>query len=200
VLTRVVPFERTATASFFVADGPPPPCSATDCDDDGLPDRLEVGCQEDADGDGMWNRFDADSDNDEILDGEDGTGDADKDGIPNFCDPETTPDSLSSAIEAEEAAVAAACGPQPAASLDGLKASLSAVRRIVQVVRTHAGVPADVRAELVQKLEDVVALKKQAIVIGDVLPEFCRKYQARLQEALAIERELRVRVDPYLVR
>ena len=200
VLVRVVPFERTATASFFVADGPPPPCSAADCDDDGLADRLETGCPDDVDADGMWNRVDADSDNDEILDGEEGVVDLDLDGIPDFCDPESTPDSLSEAIEAEETAVAGACGADAATSRDRLRASLSAVRRIVQVVRTRDGVPPDVRADIVLRLEKVIGLKKQAVVIGDVLPEFCKKFQARLEEALLIERDLRVRVDPYLSR
>ncbi|HXC53386.1 MAG TPA: vWA domain-containing protein [Candidatus Limnocylindrales bacterium] len=202
LLLRVAPFVRSATASFFVADGPQPVCTAADCDGDGLADKLESVCPQgdDADRDGTPNRFDADSDNDEIFDGEEGLADIDKDGAPDFCDPETTPDSLSSAIEAEEAATLAACGPDVTASRDALKASLSAVRRIMQVVRTHAGVPADARTEIVQKLEKVIGLKKQAVVIADVLPEFCEKYQARLKEALAIERELRVRVDPYLVR
>jgi len=200
VLMRVVPFERTATASFYVADGAPPSCSAADCDDDGLADKLEAeaGCPEDVDGDGMVNRSDADSDNDEILDGEEGVADLDLDGIPDFCDPETTPDSLLSAIEAEEAAVASACTPDAATSRDRLRASLSAVRRIVQVVRTRPGVPNDVRDDIVTRLEKVIGLKKQAAVIGDVLPEFCSKFQARLNEALTIERDLRVRVDPYL--
>ncbi|MFN2425007.1 MAG: VWA domain-containing protein [Candidatus Binatia bacterium] len=200
VLMRVVPFERTATASFFVADGPPPPCSSADCDEDGLPDRLEAGCPEDVDGDGMWNRFDADADNDEIFDGEEGIADLDLDGIADFCDPETTPDSLTSAIEAEEAAVAAACDADGATSRERLRASLSAVRRIIQELRTRDGVPTDVRADIVQKLDKVIGLKKQAVVISDVLPEFCRKFQARLGEALTIEREMRVRVDPYLSR
>jgi hypothetical protein len=201
VLMRVVPFERTASASFFVADGGPPPCTALDCDDDGLPDRLESSaCAEDADGDGMLNRFDGDSDNDEILDGEEGASDIDKDGVPDFCDPETTPDSLSAAIQAEEKASEIACGAEAAASRDSLKDSLSATRRILQVLRSREGVPTDVRADLVARLEKVIELKKQAAVIGDVLPEFCRKYQARLEEALAIEREIRVRVDPYLAR
>ncbi len=204
VLMRVVPFERTATASFFVADGGPPACALADCDSDGLPDRLEETCPqgEDADGDGMPNRFDADSDNDEYLDGEEGVADLDKDGIPDFCDPETTPDSLGAAIEAEEAAIGGACGTAAAttASRDSLKGSLSAVRRIVQVVRTREGVPPEIRSEIIQKLGKVIELKKQAIVIGEVLPEFCRKYQARLEEALVIEREMQVRVDPYLAK
>ena len=202
VLTRVPPFERSATASFYVADGAQPACTADDCDRDSMPDKVESTCPQgdDADRDGTPNRFDADSDNDEIFDGDEGTSDVDKDGAPDFCDPETTPDSLSQAISTDEAAVLAACGPDVSASRDGLKASLSAVRRILQVVRTHAGVPADARTEIVAKLEKVIELKKQAAVIGDVLPEFCEKYQARLREALTIERELRVRVDPYLVR
>jgi hypothetical protein len=198
VLIRVVPFERTATASFFVADGAPPACSAPDCDDDGLADKLETGCADDADGDGTINRFDADSDNDELLDGEEGATDLDKDGVPDFCDAETTPSSLGAAIEAAEAAIEAACGPDVAVSRERLRASLSALRRIVQALRTQTGVPADVRDDVVKRLEQAIGLTKQAAVISDVLPEFCRKYQSRLQEALLIERDLRPRVDPYL--
>jgi len=200
-LARTVAFERDAMTSFYLADGPPPECTVPDCDGDGLSDKLENSCAsgEDSDGDGMANRLDADSDNDEIFDSEEGNSDLDKDGVPDFCDAETTPDSLSGAIEAEEAASAAACVGEATASREGLKASLSAVRRILQVLRTRDGVPLDLRLELVQKLQKVVELKKQAAVIGDVLPEFCHKYQSRLEEALTIERELRVRVDPYLV-
>jgi hypothetical protein len=196
----VVPFERTATASFFVADGPPPPCAGPDCDGDGISDRIEDACPggDDADGDGILNRFDDDSDNDEIFDREEGTADLDHDGVPDFCDRESTPASLAGAIEAEEAAIAAACGPDPGASRDGLRASLSAVRRIAQALRVRPGVPPELRADLTSKLDKVIELKKQAVVISDVLPEFCSKYQARLEEALAIERELRVRIDPYL--
>jgi hypothetical protein len=199
LLMRVVPFERTVTASFFVADGPVPVCSAPDCDDDGLLDKLEAGCTEDADGDGSINRFDADSDNDELLDGEEGTTDLDQDGIPDFCDAETVPGSLGAAIDAAEAAIANACGPDVAASRERLRASLSALRRIVQALRTHSAVPGDARDDVVERLEQAIGLTKQAAVISDVLPEFCRKYQSRLEEALLIERELRPRVDPYLM-
>lgn len=200
-LLRVVPFERTATASFFVADGPLPTCSVEDCDDDGLADRLEVGCpdgNEDPDRDGMPNRFDADSDNDEILDGEESVADLDRNGIPDFCEAEATPDSLSVVIAAAEAALSTACGPDVVLSRDRLRASLSALRRIVQVVRTSDRPTAFPREDLVKSLEKAIELKREAAVIGDVLPEFCSKYQARLQEALEIERELRVKVDPYL--
>lgn len=200
VLRRVVPLERHATASFFVADGGAPPCAAADCDDDGLPDALETGCPDDADGDGMPNRFDADSDNDEIFDGAEGTGDADQDGIPDWCDAEAAPDSLAGAIEAEEAAIEAACGQDAAGSRERLRASLSAIRRIVQVLRTKPGVPAAERDDLVGRLEQAIRLKKQASVIGEVLPEFCRKFQARLEDALVVERELQVRVDAFLMR
>ncbi|HEY2775862.1 MAG TPA: vWA domain-containing protein [Candidatus Binatia bacterium] len=200
-LVRVVPFARVTTASFFVADGPWPACSSDDCDEDGLPDRLEnVNCPDDVDGDGIPNRYDADSDNDEIFDGEEGTADLDHNGVPDFCDPEKTPDSLSAVIDAEEAARAGACDADGKASRDSLRFSLSALRRIVQVVRTRPGIPPEVRADLVSGLDKVVGIKKQAVVIADVLPEFCQKYQGRLDEALAIERDLRVRVDPYLVK
>lgn len=202
VLQRVVPFERTASASFFVADGPMPSCNGPDCDGDGLPDKAEssTSCPrgDDADGDGIPNRFDADSDNDEIFDGEEGTADVDRDGIADFCDPEETPDSLESIVATDEAALAAACGADAASSRAGLKASLSATRRIVQVVRTRESIPPELRADLLQQLAKAVDRKKQAAVIGEVLPEFCRKYQDRLGEALAIERELRARVDPWL--
>lgn len=201
-LVRVVPFDRSATASFYVADGPQRSCSGTDCDGDGLADRLEKaeGCKEDADGDGVPNLFDADSDNDEVFDGEEGAGDLDKDGVPNFCDAETTPVSLSFAIEAEESALTTACEDEATASRDGLRASLSAVRRILQVVRIKPGIATETRAELVEQLETIVGLKKQALVIGDVLPEFCEKFKTRIEQALAIERGLRVRVDPHLAK
>jgi hypothetical protein len=200
VLQRVVPFERTAMASFYVADGPMPSCSGNDCDGDGLPDKAEATCPngEDADGDGVPNRYDADSDNDEIFDGEEGTADVDRNGIPDFCEPETTPDSLETIVVTDEAALAAACGDDAALSRAGLRVSLSATHRIVQVVRTRDGIPPELRADLLQQLAKVVDRKKQAAVIGEVLPEFCRKYQDRLGEALAIERELRPRIDPWL--
>jgi hypothetical protein len=199
-LQRVVPFERSATASFFVADGPFPPCARPDCDGDGLSDKVEDGCPrgEDADGDGLPNRYDGDSDNDEILDGEEGSSDVDHDGIPAYCDAESTPESLEAVIRADEAAMQAACGSEAAAAREGLKASLSALRRIVQVVRTRDGVPAELRTDLLQQLAKAVDLKKQAAVVAEVLPEFCRKFQDRLGEALLIERDLRVRVDPWL--
>lgn len=198
VLTRVVPFERTATASFYVADGPPPACDRADCDNDGLEDRLETGCPEDADGDGRPNVMDADSDNDEILDGAEGTGDVDLDGRPDYCDAASDPDSLAVAIEAEEAAVEKACDADAAEHQDRLRASLSAVRRIVQVMRTHPGVPSDVRTDAVARLDKVIGLKKQAVVLGEVLPDFCRKYRTHLEQALVIERDLRTQVDRYL--
>ena len=199
-LQRVVPFERSATSSFFVADGPMPACSSADCDGDGLNEKQEASCpaRDDADGDGIPNRYDADSDNDELLDGEEGTADANRDGIPDFCQAETTPESLQPVIAADEAAMEAACGNEAAASRASLKASLSSVRRIVQALRTRDGIPAEQRADLLAQLAKVVEAKKQAVVIGDVLPEFCRKYQDRLGEALAMERDLRPRVDPWL--
>ncbi len=199
VLRRVVPFERHATASFFVADGGAPPCATPDCDDDGLADALETGCPEDADGDGMPNRFDADSDNDERFDGAEGTGDSDADGVPDWCDAQTSPDSIAGAIEAEQAAVAAACGEEAALSRDRLRTSLSTLRRIVQVLRTKSGVPAAERDDLVQRLEQAIRLKKQASVISEVLPEFCRKFQARIEDALVVERGLQARVDALLL-
>lgn len=199
-LQRVVPFERTATSTFFVADGPMPSCAAADCDGDGLNDKQEASCPgaEDTDGDGIPNRYDADSDNDELLDGEEGTRDANRDGIPDFCQTETTPDSLEVVIDLDDGAVQGACGDDATASHDSLKASLSAVRRIVQVLRTRDGIPDGLRADLLGQLAKVVELKKEAVVIGDVLPEFCRKYQERLGAALGMERELRSRVDPWL--
>ena len=198
-LVRVVPFDRYATASFYVADGPTRTCKGEDCDGDGLPDRLEtVGSADDVDRDGLANRVDPDSDNDEVFDGEEGTGDQDKDGVPDFCDPETTPVSLSTVIEAEEAALAAACNPDGTPSREGLRASLSATRRLVQVLRTRPGIAPNVRVELVQRLQEVIGLKKQAMVIAEVLPEFCGKFKSRLEASLHIEREMRVRVDPYL--
>ena len=195
---RVVPFERSATASFYVADGPPPPCSSNDCDDDGIANRVEAGCGDDSDGDGMPNRLDADADNDEIFDGLEGTRDFDKDGVPDFCDPESAPTSLAQAIEAEELAVASACGEDAASSVAGLRSSLSSVRRILQEVRTRGSLPVEMRRDLVDRLERVIELKKQALVIGDVLPEFCGKYKSRLEEALAVERDVRADVDALL--
>lgn len=70
----VTPFERRATAAFYLADGPFPPCGTDDCDGDGIPNGEEPFA--DADGDGTPNYLDTDSDNDEVPDRFEGTPDA----------------------------------------------------------------------------------------------------------------------------
>lgn len=68
------PFLRQARTSFFldVADFPPPP-GGGDCDDDGIPDTVELsqGGGADSDGDGVQNYCDTDADNDEVPNDED---------------------------------------------------------------------------------------------------------------------------------
>ncbi|MEM8932531.1 MAG: vWA domain-containing protein [Acidobacteriota bacterium] len=78
-------FERTATASFVVTDGPLPKCTTDDCDDDGVPNDKE--CKLDIDGDGWPSAFDQDSDGDDTADGVEWLLDTDGDGISDACDP-----------------------------------------------------------------------------------------------------------------
>lgn len=202
---RVVAFHRSTTASFLLADGDPPPCSGNDCDGDGIRNVVENRCGNDSDGDGIPNRLDADSDNDELLDRIEGVGDNDGDLIPDFCDAKDSRQnrggSFAAAIAAEEKARMLVCTDDAAAGVDELKASLLAVRRILQIVRTAVSVPEGDRHALVSRLEIVIDLKKKALVVGnvgDVLPDFCGKVQERLDEALAIEREIRPEVDAML--
>jgi hypothetical protein len=200
-----VPFHRSTTASFYVADGDFPPCSTNDCDGDGIRNAVENRCGNDTDGDGVPNRYDTDSDNDELLDRIEGTRDSDGDGIPDFCDAKDSRKeeggSFGAAIEAEEKARNLVCTDNAAAGVDELKASLLALRRILQIVRTAASLSEETRHALAGRLEAVIDLKKKALVIGnpgDVLPDFCGKVQDRLDEALTIEREIRSQVDALL--
>lgn len=202
---RVVPFHRSTTASFFLADGDSPPCSNNDCDGDGIRNAVENRCGNDTDGDGTPNRFDTDTDNDELLDRVEGVGDSDGDLIPDFCDAKYSRKddggSFAAAIQAEEKARTLVCTDDAAAGVDELKASLLALRRILQIVRTAASLTEEDRHALAGRLESVIDLEKKALIIGntgDVLPDFCSKVQARLDEALAIEREIRARVDAVL--
>ncbi len=201
---RVVPFRRSTTASFYLADGDDPPCSSTDCDGDGIRNAIENRCGNDSDGDGIPNRFDADSDNDEVLDRIEGARDLDGDLIPDFCDPKdgrTDGGSFAAAIEAEEKAAVQVCTEDAAAGVDGIKASLLAVRRILQIVRSAPSLSEESRHTLEGRLETVIDLKKKALVIGnvgDVLPDFCGKVRERLDEALLIERAIRAEIDAVL--
>lgn len=195
---RVVPFGRSTTTSFYLAAATPA-CQGSDCDGDGIANAVEDRCATDVDGDGLDNRYDVDTDNDELFDFIEGTADVDRDGIPDFCDPESTPTSMASVIEAQTKASDRACEADGAEGVEELRASLTAVRRIVQVVRTRSGVPDDTRRRIVEDLERVIALKKQALVIGDVLPEFCSKYRQRLADALALERALQSDIDTILL-
>ncbi len=87
----VVPFERFATTTFYLANGPFPGCENQDCDGDGIPNDQECGA--DTDGDGLPNSRDIDSDNDELPDRYEGLGDTDGDGVPDACDPLDVPPS-----------------------------------------------------------------------------------------------------------
>ncbi|HYC54324.1 MAG TPA: vWA domain-containing protein [Candidatus Binatia bacterium] len=197
---RVVPFERTIHTSFYLDHGSMPSCATNDCDGDGIGNVIETRCGDDndSDGDGVPNRHDTDSDNDELLDWLEGTRDADSDGLADFCDPKEVPTSLDEVTGAQEKAIELACSPEGAASVRQLEAALSAVRRILQTVRTKGSADEQRRQALAARLENVVALQKKALIIGEVLPDFCQKYQSNLREALAIESEIRNEVDAIL--
>lgn len=197
---RVVPFERKVRTSFYYDHGHMPACPTNDCDGDGIGNVVETRCGDDndSDGDRIPNRFDGDSDNDELLDWIEGTRDADADGLPDFCDPREAPASIDEVIRAQEKAVELACTAEGATSVAQLQASLSALRRILQIVRTKDTGDEERRRALATRLEGVIALEKKALVIGEVLPDFCQKYQANLREALAVEREIRDEVDAIL--
>lgn len=204
---RVVPFHRSTSASFFLAAAETPPCSDADCDADGIRNPVENRCGNDSDGDGTPNSFDTDSDNDELLDRVEGAGDSDGDLIPDFCDAKDSRQdeggSFTAAMEAEEKARLLVCTQDAAAGVDELKASLLTVRRVLQIVRTAASLSEEKRRALADRLETVIDLKKKALIIGnagDVLPDFCGKVQERIDEALAVEREIRPEVDATLAK
>jgi len=201
---RVVPFHRSTTASFYLADGEFAKCAANDCDNDGIRNGIETRCGNDTDGDGIPNRFDGDSDNDEVLDSIEGVRDSDGDLIPDFCDPKDDGNgagSFAAAIKAEEQAMTLVCTEDAPAGIDQLKESLLRLRRILQIVRTTSSLSLERRHTLAGRMETAIELKKKALVIGnpgDVLPDFCGKVRERLDEALTIEREIRPEIDAML--
>ncbi len=197
---RISPFRRSASASFYVVDGPWPKCRGRDCDGDGIDDSRENDCGKDADGDGLPNYRDSDSDNDEIPDYVEGAGDSDGDGLADFCDPRGAPSSLSALIGRAETASDLACGYEARRSGAELRASLSGLRPLIQTLSIKPGIPSPQRTRLLGNLRKALQHKTAALLIAKVLPEFCGKYREQLSAALELEREVSSQVAELLSR
>ncbi len=87
----VQPFERVATAAFFLNSPNFPPDDSGDADGDGILDEKEEQYPPDVDNDGIPNPRDEDSDGDDIPDSEEQLNDLDQDNIPDFVDPKNPP-------------------------------------------------------------------------------------------------------------
>lgn len=195
---RVPPFTRATTTSFYLQDGPWPSCPGNDCDGDGLSNAADDACADDVDEDGLPARWDADADNDELLDGREGSDDDDADGQPNFCDPRDAPTSLAPIIEDGRRAAELACSDQPGYSAAYLDQSLSNLRRLLRAIEAETGGRTPRGKELKTKLEQAQALKKNAFLLADVLPDFCGSYRSSIEQALAIETPLALKVSDLL--
>lgn len=88
----IQPFERTATAAFFLDAPEYPPCHDNDCDDDGIPNDVDGNF--DTDGDGLPDFRDDDADGDDVPDAVEGTRDGDGDGLPGYRDPDSDNDGI----------------------------------------------------------------------------------------------------------
>lgn len=195
---RVPSFRRYASATAYVADAPWPKCSVADCDGDGISNLKENACGEDIDGDGIPGRYDEDADNDEVLDRLEASGDEDGDGIVNYCDPRDAPSSLRPILEDDQEAIRLACSDEPLRSVEHLSASISGLRRVVQSVKVAVKAGKDKQKQLVEDLDEALRLKKKALMIADVLPDFCLNYQAALESALGVEEEVAIDVAAIL--
>ena len=86
-------FERTATASFYVAVGEKVCLLASDCDGDGTRNGTDS-MTADKDGDGSPDGCDIDADGDGIPDAHEFPRDSDRDGLPDRCDDDSDNDGL----------------------------------------------------------------------------------------------------------
>ena len=200
VPVRVPSFERVATTSFCVVDGDWPVFRTGDCDGDGIADAVEDGCVEDVDEDGIPNRHDTDADNDEVSDRIEGVGDSDGDGVPDFCDPKDAPKSLRPVIDHTEAAIRSACTPSSGDSVVRLNAATAALRRIAQTLRAFGQANNAAAGAAADGLSEALKLNRRALVVAAVLPDFCTNYQATLQRAVELEKDLISPVDALLAR